>query len=178
MADERYDLVTPRLRLRALSLEETRLLIAGDRATLGERIGARVPVEWPERNLAANLLGIAADMARLPGDERWVWTVIDPAAAVVIGDIGFHSPVIGRPVVEMGYVLLPAYRGHGYATEASAALLAWAFNQPGVECVVLHISPDNAASLRVAAKLGMRETASNEAGYLRFERCKTGPEIR
>lgn len=165
-----YEVVTARLRLRALSLEETRLLIAGDRAAVGERIGASVPEEWPGRNLAANLPGIAAEMARLPEDERWVWVVIEPEAATVIGDVGFHSPVTGHAEVEMGYVLLPGCRGRGYATEASAALLEWAFGRPGVERVVLKIEPGNTASVRVAEKLGMRETAPDEPGYLRFER--------
>ena len=165
-----YEITTRRLRLRALSLAELRLLIEGDRAAVGARLGAHVPEEWPGRNLAANLPGIAADMARLPGDERWVWVAIEPAAATVIGDLGFHSPVTGHAEVEMGYVLLPAYRGRGYATEAAAALLEWAFGQPGVERVVLSIEPGNSASLRVAEKLGMRETAQDEPGYLRFER--------
>lgn len=172
MEAESYELTTERLRLRALSLVEVRLAVAGDRAALGERIGANVPAEWPGANLAANLPSIAADMARLPGDERWVWAVIERAASAVIGDVGFHSPVSGRPAVEMGYVLLPAFHGRGYATEASTALLAWAFGRPSVERVILHIAPDNAASLRVAQKLGMRETAPDAPGYRRFERGK------
>lgn len=173
MADVSYEVVTPRLRLRALSLAETRLIMAGDREALGTRIGASIPAEWPGRNLAANLRGIASGMAHLARDERWVWVVIEPEAATVIGDIGFHSPVTGHATVEMGYVLLPAYRGRGYATEAAAALLGWAFSRPGVERVILHIAPDNAASLRVAEKLGMRETAPDEPGYRRFERLRT-----
>lgn len=69
---------------------------------------------------------------------------------------------------------MPAARGRGYATEAAAALIAWAFAQPGVERVTAQIAPGNAASLRVARKLGMREATSDEPGYLCFERRKSG----
>lgn len=80
MEAARYELVTPRLRLRALALDEMRMLIQRDRAALGERIGASIPADWPGSNLGANLPGIASAMSVLSGDERWVWVVIEPAA--------------------------------------------------------------------------------------------------
>jgi RimJ/RimL family protein N-acetyltransferase len=168
--ERRYELVTPRLRLRALSLEEVQLAIRGDRAALGTRLGAEIPVEWPGANLAASLPEIAAEMAFLGRDERWVWVVIEPPSTQLIGDVGFHSPVTGVASVELGYVILPSSRGRGYATEATGALVEWALAQPGVERVILLIAPENVASLRVAAKLGMRETASEEPPYRCFER--------
>ncbi|HWG85795.1 MAG TPA: GNAT family N-acetyltransferase, partial [Deinococcales bacterium] len=61
-------------------------------------------------------------------------------------------------------VLAPWAHGRGFATEAVRAALAWAdrnvVGQPGGPArVVCIISPGNAASLRVAAKCGFRETA-------------------
>ncbi|HEX6123025.1 MAG TPA: GNAT family N-acetyltransferase [Ktedonobacterales bacterium] len=168
--EQAYALVTPRLRLRALSLDEVRLAMRGDRAALGARLGAAVPLDWPGANLATGLPEIAAEMAARGGDERWVWVVIEPATGAVAGDVGFHSPVRGVPSVELGYVILPPYRGRGYATEATGALASWALTQPGVERVILLIAPENAASLRVAAKLGMREVPSAEPAYRCFER--------
>ena len=170
METREYEIVTARLRLRALALDEVRLAMCGDRAALGAHLGAEVPPEWPGDNLARGLPEIAAEMARLGGDERWVWVVIEPERAQLIGDVGFHGPVAGAVSVELGYVLLPPSRGCGYATEAAGALVTWALAQPGVERVILLIAPENAASLRVAEKLGMRETTSKEPPYRCFER--------
>jgi RimJ/RimL family protein N-acetyltransferase len=165
-----YELRTSRLRLHALSREEIALALRGERRALSERIGAEVPPTWPESNLAEGLPSIIADMERLPGDERWVWVIIEPQAGAVIGDIGFHGPVAGAASAELGYLIFTEYYGHGYATEASEALLTWAFAQPQVARVIVRIAPDNAASLRVAQKLGMRQTPSDDADYLCFER--------
>ena len=170
METPEYEIATTRLRLRALSLEEIQLAMRGDRSALGARLGAEVPAEWPGANLAASLPEIAAEMAERPGDERWVWVVIEPTTGALVGDVGFHGPVRGMPSVELGYVILPPHRGRGYATEATGPLAAWGLAQPGVERVILLIAPDNAASLRVAAKLGMREVASAEPPYRCFER--------
>lgn len=163
-----YELLTARLRLRALSLEEASLAMNGDRKALGARIGADVPTTWPGPDLTGSLPVILAEMRRQAGDERWLWVIIEPHAAAVIGDIGFHGPVTGSATVELGYVLFPEYHGRGYATEASRALLAWAAQRPGVVRVIVRIASENTPSLRVAEKLGMRETASDEPGYRRF----------
>ncbi|NHA01463.1 GNAT family N-acetyltransferase [Nocardioides sp. W3-2-3] len=75
---------------------------------------------------------------------------------VVVGSIGFFGPpedaADGTPEVEVGYGLVTSSRGLGLATEALAALLRRA-DSAGVR-VRASIAPDNAASLRVAAKAG------------------------
>lgn len=60
------------------------------------------------------------------------------------------------PEIEIGWRLRRAAWGRGYATEAAAALLSHAFATPGLPRIVAGIAPDNAASLSVARKLGMR----------------------
>lgn len=174
MTDPIDEVLTPRLRLRALTRDDIELILRGDRAALAARIGARVPDGWPGPALASSLPEIAAGMAGKPLDTAgWVWAVIERGTAAVVGDIGFHSPVRGVASVEIGYVISPEARGRGYATEAAAALVAWAFSQPGVARVTAQIDPGNAASLRVADKLGMRETAPEEPEYRCFERLKS-----
>lgn len=75
---------------------------------------------------------------------------------VVVGSIGFFGPpedaADGTPEVEVGYGLVASSRGLGLATEALAALLRRA-DSAGVR-VRASVAPDNAASLRVAAKSG------------------------
>ena len=57
--------------------------------------------------------------------------------------------------VEVGWVVAVEARGRGLATEAAAAVIAYAFDTVGVDEVVAYTAPDNAASLRVMDKLGM-----------------------
>ena len=55
---------------------------------------------------------------------------------------------------ELGYVLAPAARGRGVATEALRRLSDWAFAELGMERLELLISVDNPASKRVAERAG------------------------
>lgn len=57
--------------------------------------------------------------------------------------------------LELGYRLKRAAWGKGYATEASAALVAPALADPEVTCVVAAALAPNRASWRVMEKLGM-----------------------
>ena len=55
---------------------------------------------------------------------------------------------------ELGWALIRAHRGHGYATEAAAAIRDWAYECRSVDRLVSLISPGNVASQRVAERLG------------------------
>ena len=59
---------------------------------------------------------------------------------------------------ELGWALARAHWGHGYATEAAAAIRDWAHEQPRIERLVSLISPDNVRSQRVAERLGAMPT--------------------
>ena len=55
---------------------------------------------------------------------------------------------------ELGWALLRAHWGHGYATEGVAAIREWAHEFRSIEQLVSLISPDNVRSQRVAERLG------------------------
>jgi len=59
------------------------------------------------------------------------------------------------PDVDIGYALLGAHRGRGYAREAAAAWLALGFERFGLSRIVAITKPDNAASARVLESIGM-----------------------
>jgi len=83
----------------------------------------------------------------------------------LIGDLVLFYRHAAHRGGEIGWVLHPAYSGHGYATEAAHALLHLAFDQLGLHRVVARIVAPNAASVRLAERLGMRHEArlvSNE----------------
>ena len=55
---------------------------------------------------------------------------------------------------ELGWALTRTHWGHGYATEAAAAIRNWAYERPNIDRLVSLISPDNVRSQRVAERLG------------------------
>lgn len=55
---------------------------------------------------------------------------------------------------ELGWMILPEYRGQGYATEAARALRDWALDLLGPGAFVSYVAATNAASNALAARLG------------------------
>ena len=58
---------------------------------------------------------------------------------------------------DLGYRFTQKYWGKGYATEASAALMDYAFNKLKIPCVYALIEADNLKSRRVLEKVGFHE---------------------
>ncbi|WP_436697856.1 GNAT family N-acetyltransferase [Nocardioides sp. BYT-33-1] len=129
-------------------------LVLWDEPTVSAiRAGARLP-GWHDDFPHEDDRG-AATLWR-DGDPWGPRSIVSRKQRLVIGSIGFFGPpepaADDVPEVEVGYGLVAAARGYGLATEALSALLARA-DAAGVR-VRASIAPDNAASLRVAAKTG------------------------
>jgi RimJ/RimL family protein N-acetyltransferase/uncharacterized damage-inducible protein DinB len=82
-----------------------------------------------------------------------MFAVMARAGGEFVGLVGPWLPE-GWPDLEIGWTLRPAWWGRGYATEAANACLQYAFNELQRTHVVSLITPDNAASIRVAERLG------------------------
>lgn len=105
--------------------------------------------------------GIRAEIeqmaGRAPGEPGWVQLSVEELlGGGIVGDVGL-SPAEGEPgVIKVGYTIDPAFQGRGYATEAVEALVSYAFDTLGAEVVRAYASAENAPSIRVAEKVGMR----------------------
>jgi RimJ/RimL family protein N-acetyltransferase len=78
------------------------------------------------------------------------------------GELVGHLTLIVTPEHrqgEIGFIFHPDHQGKGYATEATRALLAHAFEHYGLHRVCGRLEPRNEASARVLEKLGMRREA-------------------
>ena len=82
-----------------------------------------------------------------------LWAVEERATGALIGRIGCYNPE-GWPGFEVGWVLARAYWGKGYATEGARRALEYAFRELGRDHVISLIYPANAASTRVAERIG------------------------
>ena len=96
---------------------------------------------------------------QMPG--AWVlqgfamFSVVEKSSGRWMGQAGPWCPD-GWPGTEIGYSFHMDARGKGYATEACAAAMDYAFNILGWDEVIHSISPENTASQTVAQRLGSR----------------------
>lgn len=93
-----------------------------------------------------------------------------------------HDQVIGQSnmtlisealgIADLGWVTNPSFWRQGYALEASAALLSFAFRELGLQRVISNIDQRNSASARLAEQLGMRlEGDFKKALFCKGEWC-------
>ncbi len=75
------------------------------------------------------------------------------------------------PGLDIGYAFLPAFRSKGYARESASAVLRHARDVLGLGRLYAIVNPDNAGSIRVLEKLGMRFERM-------FRLSDEGPEIK
>lgn len=82
------------------------------------------------------------------------WAVERKEDGVLLGRVGLWNPE-GWPGLEIGWLLARNAWGQGYATEAAGAALDWAWGALDLERLISVIEHGNAASVRVAERLGM-----------------------
>jgi RimJ/RimL family protein N-acetyltransferase len=95
------------------------------------------------------------------------WAICERESGRFLGEGGFHDlkrdlrpSFDGAP--EIGWGLTPAAQGHGYAYEATRAMLDWSDEALDAMRTVCMIGPENVASLKLAEKLGYREYARTD----------------
>jgi RimJ/RimL family protein N-acetyltransferase len=147
---------TPRLDLVPIAPEVIRHLVAGKRDDAQVAAGMAFPPEFPSLDDLSGFLPIQLHrMETEPAQRQWMarFIVVREPDLQLAGHCGFHGPpaTIGR--AEIGYTVFTAVRGRGYAREAAAALVEWAFAQ-GENEVFASVSPANTASLAVVRALG------------------------
>jgi RimJ/RimL family protein N-acetyltransferase len=98
-------------------------------------------IDWNKSNYAEHGVGL------------WV---VETVEGDFIGDCGLTWQTIdGAREVEVGYHVRSVAQGNGYATEAATACMQFA-RQRGIRRLVAIINPANAASQRVAVKIGLQ----------------------
>jgi [ribosomal protein S5]-alanine N-acetyltransferase len=84
----------------------------------------------------------------------WIHQIV--VNGVVVGDIGFHGPPGPEKAVEIGYSVVPVWRGRGVASRACEVILQQAW-QDGAETVIAETDHDNVASQAVLLGNGFRQ---------------------
>lgn len=141
------DLVTRRLALHPLTVDE------------GEALAAGEPLDgWPfaeDYPLPDTADGVGFFLRHRDPDFG-VFLIVRLEDGLVIGDGGFVGPPADG-AVSIGYEIVPAARRQGYATEAIRALSSWALGRSGVHEVRAETLFDNEASVRALLRAGFAE---------------------
>jgi RimJ/RimL family protein N-acetyltransferase len=116
----------------------------------------RFSVSGPESRENIRIKYLASCMKRYARDGFGQWAVIRKSDGDCIGECGICAQnVDGSREYEISYRLRRDCWGQGLATEAAQACRDYGFKQIGLACLISIIEPENAASIRVAKKMGM-----------------------
>lgn len=171
---------TERLILVPATVELAEAQLRG-REALGELLDADVPNSWPPPLENRETMRWTRDhLRRDPEGTGWyAWFVLEKSGSRphLVGTAGFKGRPNADGVVELGYAIIHTAQGCGYATEATAALVEWAFRHDDARRVVADTLPDLVTSIRVLAKLGFAGPEdAPEPGVIRF-RLDRGPAV-
>ena len=77
----------------------------------------------------------------------------------------YYCALCGGWAAFFGWMLGRAYWGRGYATEAATAVRDYGFAEVAFSRLISLIHPANAASIRVAEKLGMAQESTAQTRF-------------
>ena len=105
-----------------------------------------------------------------------LWATILKETGQFIGRCGLLPWTIdGCQEVEVAYLLDKQVWGQGLATEAARAIVQHAFEQLGYSRIIVLVDRENAASIRVATKIGMtfeKEGQDDKGPFLLYSMSK------
>lgn len=155
---------TERLEIAPLTVEEIEALLAGDGVRLRELTGVLFARPAAPPPYMTDPLPAVRDRLRARPAEApwWNWLMFERETRRAVGSVSFGGPPDELGAVLIGYAMYEQFEGHGYATEAVKAMVAWAFQQAGVRQVRTLAPVWNTPAVRVAENVGMRPVASDE----------------
>lgn len=118
----------------------------------------QIAPEWPLDEYKLLFLYKIERFRKFPYENEWEGIIIDKMDNCLIGDMGFKGGPNEKGIIDIGYSIVPSYRGKGFATEMGKAMVEWGLTQPNVKKVVATCKLDNHASIRVLEKIGMHIT--------------------
>ncbi len=138
---------------------------------LAAALGVAAPASWPPDLYGPSAKRYSLQQLDDPAEQSWsFWylTTLDEPGELV-GICGFKGRPDASGSVEIGYSVLAGFQRRGFATEAVARLVGWAFSHHNVVEVCAETFPYLTQSIRVLEKNGFHLTgAGSEAGVVRY----------
>lgn len=166
-------LTTDRLELRAWCLDDASALFELAR---DPRVGPRAG--WPPHASVEESRVVIQQVLAVPDS----FAIVERATGALVGAVALKHEddsylVRGSDEAELGYWIGVPFQGRGYATEAAAEVLRYAFEDEGIHAVWAGYYDGNERSRRVQEKLGFVHQFSAERdvsllGEYRIEHCQ------
>ena len=145
--------MTDRLRLRRCSRSDVDAVLAyRSRPDVARHLRSGA---WSREKAEAELALYEDARFSQAGDEL-VLLVEAPGSRTVLGEVGLVWLDRQPTAAEVGYVFDPRSGGHGFATEAVAAVIGAAFDTFGFTTVIASTDEENLSSRALCERLGMR----------------------
>lgn len=146
-----YVLETPRLILRRIQRSDE----AAIRAILQD---PEVMYAWEHPFTDSEAADWMRDnLLRYDRDGFGYWAVLEKGSEKLVGVCGLLAEqAAGKKHTGVGYLFNRAYWGRGYAVESAGACVDYGFRVLQCSEITAQIRPENAASRKVAEKLGMK----------------------
>lgn len=138
---------------------------------LSEALDVNIPESWPPELYGPRAKQFAITQLDDIAEQGWLfWYLLthdDPSE--LVGICGFKGRPDESGSVEIGYSILSDFQRRGFATEAVARLVVWAFSHHNVKEVCAETLPHLVQSIRVLQKNGFEFTgAGSETGVIRY----------
>ena len=137
-----------------------------------QAVAAEIPENWPPELYESTAMRVALELLQDPGAEGWsIWYLLSKKheRPHVMGICEFKGRPDAGGSAEISYSVLEQFRVQGYATEAVARLLVWAFSHQNVTSVAAETMPHMQKSIRVMEKNGFEFAGSgSEQGVVRY----------
>ena len=148
---------TPRLEIVAATLALIEAELAGP-----QQLATALRAEfsgWPPPGNDESTLNWSVSKLREHPDCAgfYVWYVIltEHSQRRLIGMVAFKGAPDERGMIETGYSIVEEFQRRGIGTEATRAIIAWAFQDARVQEVTAETFPELRASIRVMERCGM-----------------------
>ena len=163
---------TPRLEIVAASLPliETE---AQDAVKLAATLNAEIE-DWPPPGNDENSLRWSVEKLRAhpehAGFHIWYVIFLEDHHRKLVGLVAFKGPPDQQGTIESGYSIVERYQRQGIGTEATRAIMRWAFEDPRVKQITAETFPELQASIKVMKGCGMTflGASSSEPGAIRY----------
>ncbi len=148
---------TPRLELIAATLPLVQAEVAGT-----EHLVAMIKVDverWPPPENDENSLRWTLDKLQAhpeaAGFHVWYVILTEGQRRGLVGMVAFKGPPDENGTIEAGYSINEKFQRQGIATEATRAIMKWAFQNPAVRVITAETFPELEASKKVMQRCGM-----------------------
>ncbi len=175
-------LQTPHLDLVAATLLHAEAELGGPRQ-VARLLGVTVPKDWPPPGISRQFIEGFRSRMRADGPAAigwYAWYAVCRGAALqpsaLVGAAAFFGQPDPQGVVELGFTILPEYRGRRHGVEMVSTLAGHALADQRVRRVVSDARARDRATLAVLRHCGFHPEGELEPGIVRMIRCLGDPD--